>query len=478
MPSKNMLPKGKRRHSVKAEYRATRTIYNEREAAAREAGTLEEQPEPEPFYETTPNEPIVAGYGLVTTGPNGGKHPKEFADHDKPRYPGLKVEPLAPEITVIEDLEPEDGVRTFTAEPNAAGLRLDAYLAKALPDISRARVQLLIEAGQVTVDHAPMKAKQKLRGGEVIEIEGEPQPTPLKATPEDIPLTIVYEDADLAVIDKPAGMMVHAGAGDSESNRGTLVNALLHHMGKSLHDSTADDSSSGLSQVGGTLRPGIVHRLDKQTSGLIIVAKNDSTHRKLSDMFSNRRLRKVYLALVHGWIEKDSGTIALPIARDLVRRTRMTTRRTGGRAAVSHFTVLERIAGPFGKFTLVEVKIETGRTHQIRVHMQAIGHAVVGDTLYGAPRVVNPIVQKLPGRATPSKPAPADPANPGFALERNFLHAAELEFMHPRTNERLELSAGLPPELTDLLHRVRGEDPNALSDFDAEGKDLAPGDDD
>ncbi|MEO6983015.1 MAG: RluA family pseudouridine synthase, partial [Edaphobacter sp.] len=295
MPSKNMLPKGQRRRTVKHEYRATRGV----------------------------------------------------------------EEPTPPPVPVLElDDEAEEGIRTFTADPAAANLRLDQYLAQAIPDISRARVQLLIEAGQVRVDGHPAKPKQKLRGGESIEIEGTPHPAPLHAIPEDIPLDILYEDQHLAVINKPAGMMVHAGAGstDDERNRGTLVNALLFHFAK-------------LSDVGGDLRPGIVHRLDKQTSGAILVAKDDSTHRKLGDMFSHHQVAKTYLALVHGSVAKDLTTVSLPIARDLVRRIRMTTRRADGRSAVSHIKVLERIKSPYGPFTLVEVRIESGRTHQIRVHM-------------------------------------------------------------------------------------------------------------
>jgi 23S rRNA pseudouridine1911/1915/1917 synthase len=280
------------------------------------------------------------------------------------------------------------------------------------------------------VDGEPAKGKHKLKGGELIEIEGEPKPEPLNAEPEDIPLRIIYEDDDLAVIDKPAGMMVHAGSGAPEHNRGTLVNALLFHFGK------------GLSEAGGALRPGIVHRLDKQTSGLIVVAKNDITHRKLGEMFSERQLRKSYLALVQGWIEQDSGTVSLPISRDVVRRTRMTTRRAGGRAAVSHWKVLERLDGAYGRFTLLEVGIETGRTHQIRVHMQSLGHPVVGDTLYGAPR-------RLPRRGVARSEAES------LSLERNFLHAAELEFTHPRSGKMLELHAELPAELTEFLQQLR-----------------------
>ena len=444
MPSKNMLPKGNRRQSVKEEYRAHRTALQEQLAAKLAAGVVDEE-ELEPvtydtaeFY-TTPS-PFANRPGLVTDGPDGGKHPSEEKTPRRYGRPKAAEEP-AVEIQTLE-LEPEDGIRSLTAEPAAAGMRLDGYLAKAIPDISRARVVLLIEKGQVTVDGEPAKGKTKLKGGELIEIEGEPRPEPLHAEPEDIPLTIVYEDDDLAVVDKAAGMMVHAGAGDSERNKGTLVNALLFHMGKAL------------SNVSGDLRPGIVHRLDKQTSGLIVVAKNDSTHRKLSEMFSERRLRKVYLALVHGWIADDEGTITLPISRDVVRRTRMTTRRSGGRTAVSHWRVLERVEGAYGKFTLVEVRIETGRTHQIRVHMQAIGHPVVGDTLYGAPERIKAVGPAKTGSrmATPHVESDAFPA---FSLERNFLHAAELEFKHPRTGKLLELSAGLPAELVDVLELVR-----------------------
>jgi 23S rRNA pseudouridine1911/1915/1917 synthase len=267
-----------------------------------------------------------------------------------------------------------------------------------------------------------------LKGGETIEIEGQPQPEPLHATPEDIPLSILFEDKFLAIIDKPAGMMVHAGAGstDDERNQGTLVNALLFHLQK-------------LSDVGGALRPGIVHRLDKQTSGAIVVAKDDVTHRKLGEMFAARQVHKTYLALAHGHLAKDDTTVNLPIARDLVRRIRMTTRRADGRTAVSHVHVLERLATPYGPFTLVEVKIETGRTHQIRVHLQALGHPVVGDFLYGAPHVIKRV-----------------DAEGALELTRNFLHAAYLEFTHPRTGEEISVEAPLAPELVDFLEMLRG----------------------
>jgi 23S rRNA pseudouridine1911/1915/1917 synthase len=431
MPSKNMLPKGNRRVSVKKEYREQRTLIQEREAALRAAGELVEEARAVSYDTadfTMPVSPYAHMPGLITTGPESGKHPQE--KQSTPRYGTPRVVVDAPEIHTLEDLEAEDGIRSITVEAAAEGMRIDAYLAKALPDVSRARVQLLMEKDQVTVDGKIAKSKMKLKGGELIEIEGEPRPEPLHATPEDIPLDVVYEDDDLAVVNKAAGMMVHAGAGDEERNRGTLVNALLFHLGKNL------------SQVSGDLRPGIVHRLDKQTSGLIMVAKNDSTHRKLSDMFAERRLRKIYLALVHGVMDKEEGTVTLPISRDIVRRTRMTTRRAGGRTAVSHWKVLEQVDGPYGKFTLVEVRIETGRTHQIRVHMQALGHPVVGDYLYGAPHLIMPVDK-------------GDDREP-VELERNFLHAAELEFLHPRTKERLELTSDLPPDLAATLEILRG----------------------
>jgi 23S rRNA pseudouridine1911/1915/1917 synthase len=312
-----------------------------------------------------------------------------------------------------------------------AGKRLDQYLVAHLPDVSRARVQQLIEQGQVRVDRKPAKTSLRLRGGEQIEILGPAQAEPLRAIAEDIPLDIVYEDADLAVINKPAGMMVHAGAGatDDERNRGTLVNALLHRFGQ-------------LSGVSGELRPGIVHRLDKETSGLIIVAKNDAAHRKLAQQFSGRKVKKTYIALVHGWPKKERDTISSSISRDAVRRTRMTTRRSGGRDAITHYTVEKKIDAKFGRFALLSVTIDTGRTHQIRVHLSSIGHPVVGDTLYGAPGQI-----AAAGRKTATTAAP-------IALERNFLHAAKLAFDHPHSGSLLALERPLPPELLNFLHVV------------------------
>ena len=391
MPSKNMLRKGSRRQSVRAEYRATR---------------------------------------------------------------GVEAEPeeVVPELDLDEDTEIEDGMRSFVADAAAAGMRLDAYLAQAIPEISRARVQMLIEAGQVRVDGAAAKGKQKMRGGEAIEIEGEPHPAPLHATPEDIPLDILYEDKFLAVVNKPAGMMVHAGAGASDDarNRGTLVNALLFHMAK-------------LSEAGGELRPGIVHRLDKQTSGAIVVAKDDATHRRLGEMFATRRVAKTYIALLHGTLAKENVTVSLPVARDLVRRTRMTTRRADGRNAVSHFSVVERLATRYGAFTLVEVRIETGRTHQIRVHAQSLGQPVVGDTLYGAPRVITAHRREADSFAAlrndkqKNRNDKKETTEASIGLERNFLHAAHLEFAHPHTGKAMAVDAPLPRELEEFLALLRTE---------------------
>jgi len=322
--------------------------------------------------------------------------------------------------------------KPFFVSPEHAGERLDRYLTAHL-EVSRARVQELIADAKVLLNDAPARASVKLRGGERVTVLGPAERPPLRAIAEEIPLQIVYEDEDLAVVDKPAGMMVHAGAGptDDRRNRGTLVNALLHHL-------------QALSAVGGEMRPGIVHRLDKETSGLIMVAKNDDAHRKLAAQFSRREVRKKYIALVHGWVKTDSGTISASISRDRVRRTRMTTRNSGGREAVSHYKVVRRLDTAFGKFTLIEVKIDTGRTHQIRVHLASIGHPVVGDTLYGAPG-------ELTARHLQGKRASA------LSLPRNFLHAEELEFSHPRTGARMSLTTPIPPELESFLTALEGQ---------------------
>lgn len=318
----------------------------------------------------------------------------------------------------------------FTTSAEEIGQRLDQFLVSRL-NVSRARVQELIRDGKILLNGAPAKPSIKLRGGEKITVLGSAERPPLRAIAEEIPLDIVYEDDDLAIVNKPAGMMVHAGAGatDDARNRGTLVNALLHHFGS-------------LSGVGGEMRPGIVHRLDKETSGLIVVAKNDEAHRKLAAQFARREVKKKYIALVHGWMKKDSGTVSASISRDRVRRTRMTTRHSGGREAISHYAVSRRLDTPFGKFTLVEVKIDTGRTHQIRVHLASLGHPVVGDALYGAPRELR-LVGKSGGIES---------------LGRNFLHAAELELSHPRTGDRVARKIPLPDQLQEFLGVIKGKD--------------------
>jgi 23S rRNA pseudouridine1911/1915/1917 synthase len=316
----------------------------------------------------------------------------------------------------------------ISAVAEDAGKRLDQFLAGHLLETSRARVQQLIAQQMVLVNDSVARASLRLRGGERISVLGSASPPPLRAMAEDIPLDIVFEDADLAVVNKPAGMTVHAGAGatEEERNRGTLVNALLHHFGQ-------------LSSVGGDLRPGIVHRLDKATSGLLVVAKNDESHRQLASQFVRRKVKKKYIALVHGWLKQERGTISSSISRDRVRRTRMTTLRSGGREAVSHYAVQRRLDSPYGKFTLLEVQIDTGRTHQIRVHLASLRHPVVGDTLYGAPREVR---SKQGG---------------GLSLSRNFLHSATLQFQHPRTGESLSFSTPLAAELGDFLQRLVSE---------------------
>jgi 23S rRNA pseudouridine1911/1915/1917 synthase len=292
----------------------------------------------------------------------------------------------------------------FTAEPAEAGRRLDNVLHERLPQYSRSRIQEWIRTGRVLVNGAPARASLTVRGGEAIHVEPA-DPPPLHAEPEAIPLAILYEDDDVVAVDKPAGMVVHAGAG---VHSGTLVNALLHRFGS-------------LSGVAGEMRPGIVHRLDRFTSGVILVAKNDAAHRKLAVQFSSRRVEKVYLALVHGALKQEGGVIDKPIARDPIHRTRMTARLRDGRTAHTEYRVAARLPG----FTFLEVKIGTGRTHQIRVHLSSIGHPVAGDTLYGAPA-------EVPGRA---------------ALGRYFLHAHRIRFFRPSDDRPITVVSPLPQEL-------------------------------
>src|SRR6266481_1925171 len=314
---------------------------------------------------------------------------------------------------------------TFTSAADEAGQRLDQYLVSKLPEVSRARVQQLIAKGEVLVGGGAARASLRLKGGEEITVTGPPHAAPLRALAEEIPLDIVYEDDDLAIVNKPAGMMVHAGAGATEDarNRGTLVNALLHHF-------------RALSGIGGELRPGIVHRLDRATSGLMVVAKNDEAHRRLARQFSSREVHKTYLALVQGWPKQERGTIQSSISRDAQRCIRMTTRRSGGREAVTHYLVKRKLNTVYGKFALLELKIETGRTHQIRVHLSSINHPVVGDSLYGAARELKSESGKLraPGQSRI------------LTLDRNFLHSAALELKHPKTGEAMRFSSALPQD--------------------------------
>ena len=316
------------------------------------------------------------------------------------------------------------------------GKRLDQFLAAKLDGVSRARVQQLIRAGQVrTRAGATVKRSYRLERGEHIEILGPIRTPPLRARAEQIPVDVVYEDDHLAVVNKPAGMMVHAGAGatDEARNRGTLVNALLHRF-------------ASLSEVGGELRPGIVHRLDRSTSGLMVVAKTDQSHRQLAEQFAARKAKKSYIALVHGWLEQDAGTIERNVSRDRMRRTRMTTRREGGRQAITHYRVLERLETAYGRFSLLEIRIETGRTHQIRVHLASLAHPVVGDTLYGAPRELTAQDAKFGSRERPP-----------LALGRNFLHASTLQIIHPATGESLSFARPLPRELERFISRLQAK---------------------
>jgi len=284
--------------------------------------------------------------------------------------------------------------------------RLDHFLVRTLPQYSRARLQEWIEAGRVRVEGEMRKPSYKLRTGESVSVEPA-EPRPLRAFAEEIPLDILYEDQDVIAVNKPAGMVVHAGAGRHE---GTLVNALLHKYGD-------------LSQVGGPLRPGIVHRLDKGTSGILLVTRTDGAHRRLAAQFAARSVEKTYLALVQGNPRADHGVIDRPVSRDPRHRTRMTARLAAGRAAHTEFTVRAR----FEKSALLEVRIGTGRTHQIRVHLASLGHPVAGDTLYGA-------------AAVPER--------------RPFLHAWRIRFDSPSTGERLKVEAPLAPELTQWLDRL------------------------
>jgi 23S rRNA pseudouridine1911/1915/1917 synthase len=303
----------------------------------------------------------------------------------------------------------------FIVTSEDAGQRLDRFLVAQLPALSRSRIQALMVEGRVQVDGIARKTSHRIEPGEVVAVEMPEKVTP-GVEPESIPLDVLYEDEDVAVINKPAGMIVHPGAGVST---GTLAAALLHRFG----------GVAGLSTVGGPLRPGVVHRLDRETSGAIVIARTDAAHRKLVEDFRDRLVQKTYVALLHGKIKGDAGSIEMPVARDLRRRSRMTARRSDGREARTDWRARLR----FDAFTVIEADLRTGRTHQIRVHFSALSCPVVGDTLYGAPRQERVGSELLP------------------ALDRNFLHAARVAFAHPRTGQRIEVRAPLPPELLNYL---------------------------
>jgi len=303
----------------------------------------------------------------------------------------------------------------LTASSGDAGRRLDLFVAEHIPELSRTRIQELIREGNVHVDGQTARASHRVVAGESIEVAVLQRPA-MVAAPEDLPLELLLVDDDFVIVNKPAGMVVHAGAGHA---RGTLVNALLHRLGK-------------LSGAGGALRPGIVHRLDRDTSGAMIVARNDAAHENLAEQFRSRNVRKIYVALVHGKIPRDSGSITLPISRDPRRRTRMTACGKTGRHARTDWRVVARLQ----RCTLVEAVLHTGRTHQIRAHFAAIGHPVVGDTLYGAPRNLRVATRSLP------------------LLERNFLHAARIGFSHPASGAWVEVRAPLPRDLRVYFEQI------------------------
>jgi 23S rRNA pseudouridine1911/1915/1917 synthase len=318
-----------------------------------------------------------------------------------------------------------DSHLTLSVTAEESGERLDAFLATRVEGWSRARLQRLIDDADVLVNGLTVKPSHKIRAGDEIEIE-------LTASleesfaPEDIPLEVVHEDNDLVVVNKPAGMVVHPAAGISS---GTLANALAFHFRE-------------LSTAGGIARPGIVHRLDKGTSGLMVVAKNESAHENLANQFRAREVFKSYIALVHGQIEKRKGEIDQPIARDPRNRIRMAVVR-GGRPALS----LYRRRESFNRFTLLDVELKTGRTHQIRVHLAAMKNPVVGDEVYGGGR--DKTIADGEIRRSVSK------------LNRQFLHAAELRFIHPVTREKLQFKSALPPELESLLNLIRSRTPSS-----------------
>jgi 23S rRNA pseudouridine1911/1915/1917 synthase len=319
------------------------------------------------------------------------------------------------EHEIVIEGEPEVEALSFEVAAEDVGERLDSFLASRMESFSRSRVQRLIESDDVLVNAETAKSSYRLRDGDRIEVEIT-QAIDARFSPENIPIDILFEDDDLIVVNKPAGMVVHPGSG---VHSGTLANALAFHFER-------------LAQSGGVTRPGIVHRLDKNTSGLLVVAKTEEAHEKLSDQFRSREVFKSYVALVHGIVLHDRGTIDQPIARDPRARVRMAVIR-GGRAAFSSYRVRRR----FDRFTLLDVEIKTGRTHQIRVHLSWLKHPVVGDALYGGGR--DKTVTDVRVRAAITK------------LGRVFLHAEQLRFRHPSTNHELRFSSPLASELESFL---------------------------
>ncbi len=311
----------------------------------------------------------------------------------------------------------EEKRETVTVGEDGGGQRVDAFLAGALPGLTRSAVQRLIEEGMVRMAGVVPKASLKLRPGDLLEVVI-PPPEPTTALPEDIPLEILYEDGDLVVVNKPAGMVVHPGAGNSE---GTLVNALLGHC----HD---------LSGIGGELRPGIVHRIDKDTSGILVVAKSDAAHQGLAKQFSEHTVKRIYLAMVFGSMKSDSGRIEGIIGRHPVDRKKMSGKARSGKHAVTHWRVMGRYPG----FCLLRLRLETGRTHQIRVHLSESGHPLLGDPVYGGS-----------GRLADLKDVGLRAMVKG--LGRQALHAKTLGFIHPVSGQYMEFDSELPPDMQSVL---------------------------
>ncbi|MFD2333938.1 RluA family pseudouridine synthase [Cohnella sp. GCM10020058] len=311
-----------------------------------------------------------------------------------------------------DDEESAAGTLSWEIGEEAAGQRVDKFLAGAIGDesVSRSQIQDWIRDGQVRIGGMKIKPNAKLHAGSVLTVDV-PDAAPIEAQPEDIPLNVVYEDGDVIVIDKPRGFVVHPAPGHAS---GTVVNALLHHC-------------RDLSGINGSLRPGIVHRIDKDTSGLLMAAKNDLAHASLAQQLKDHSVTRRYTALVYSNVPHDRGTIDAPIGRDSSDRKLFTVTEKGAKRAVTHFTVIER----FGDYTLVELQLETGRTHQIRVHMKYIGHTIVGDPFYG-------------GRAGRT-----------LGMEGQALHAGVLGFDHPRTGERLLFEAPLPQDMEHALYMLR-----------------------